>query len=478
MESSVDVVEAGVVKLDYVAPEDLSDQRIVTYFEEWGVYDRDVNLSDVDGQAMTHLNYSFFDVKADGSIELFDSYAAQEMRFGVEDQVSRTFTTAEYAVVDPSLIAAYNSDRYTIRETVDSVKVTSVPVGWNDVGLKDAGNFEQLRRFKELNPNVNLGFALGGWTLSGEFSTAYSTQAGRDHFTDEVVDLFRTHDFFNTVDFDWEYPGGGGQAGNAVRPDDGFNFALVLKQLRDKLNALTLDTGENYQVSIATAGGKEKLANLNLPGIDPYVDFYNVMTYDFHGGWENQTGHQAAMTGDDNNYDVDSAVAFFEDSGVELSKVVMGAPLYTRAWGGVDEGLTFGHNQPGVAGDAEGSFEAGVYDYKDIINDVITGQTDLYWDDTNKAAFTYDGDEWSSIETTATIAGKAAYIQEKDLGGMMFWALSNDADNDLSLLQAANDILRLGVAYEDVIEKSPDFDYIIGGNNEFSLSDFTNLAQY
>ncbi len=478
LESSVDVVEAGVVKLDYVAPEDLSDQRIVTYFEEWGVYDRDVNLSDVDGQAMTHLNYSFFDVKSDGSIELFDSYAAQEMRFGVEDQVSRTFTTAEYAVVDPSLIAAYNSDRYTIRETVDSVKVTSVPVGWNDVGLKDAGNFEQLRRFKELNPNVNLGFALGGWTLSGEFSTAYSTQAGRDHFTDEVVDLFRTHDFFNTVDFDWEYPGGGGQAGNAVRPDDGFNFALVLKQLRDKLNALTLDTGENYQVSIATAGGKEKLANLNLPGIDPYVDFYNVMTYDFHGGWENQTGHQAAMTGDDNNYDVDSAVAFFEDSGVELSKVVMGAPLYTRAWGGVDEGLTFGHNQPGVAGDAEGSFEAGVYDYKDIINDVITGQTDLYWDDTNKAAFTYDGDEWSSIETTATIAGKAAYIQEKDLGGMMFWALSNDADNDLSLLQAANDILRLGVAYENVIEKSPDFDYIIGGNNEFSLSDFTNLAQY
>ena len=59
----------------------MSEKRIVTYFEEWGVYERDINLSDVNGQAMTHLNYSFFDVKADGSVELFDTYAAQEKRF-------------------------------------------------------------------------------------------------------------------------------------------------------------------------------------------------------------------------------------------------------------------------------------------------------------------------------------------------------------------------------------------------------------
>ena len=51
---------------------------------------------------------------------------------------------------------------------------------------------------------------------------------------------------------------------------------------------------------------------------------------------------------------------------------------------------------------------------------MVTGRRNLYWDDDNKAAFLYDGDEWSSIETTATIAGKAAYVEEKGLGGMMF----------------------------------------------------------
>ena len=455
---------------------ELGDKRIVTYFEEWGVYERDINLSDVNGQAMTHLNYSFFDVKADGSVELFDPYAAQEKRFSADDQVRRTFTTAEYQAVDPALIAAYNSDRYTITETADTVTVTSRPVGWNGVGLQAAGNFEQLSRFKELNPNVELGFALGGWTLSDEFSTAFASQSGRDRFTSDVVDIFQNNQFFSVVDFDWEYPGGGGDSGNAASSSDGTNFALVLEQLRTELDALESQTGGHYEVSIATAGGSEKLDNLNLPGIDPYVDFYNVMAYDFHGGWENQTGHQAAMTADASNFDVITAVSVFEEAGVELSKVVLGAPAYTRAWGGVSDGGTFGYQQSGSSVEAEGSFEAGVYDYKDIVTDVITGQTDLYWDDNSKAAFAYNGDQWSSIETTATIAGKAAYVQEKDLGGMMFWALSNDADAELSLVETADAILRQGASYTEAIENAPDFDYIFGGNGEFSMSDFTGLA--
>ncbi len=450
---------------------------MVTYFEEWGIYSRDVNLSDVDGQSMTHMNYSFFDVKADGSITLFDEFAALQKRFSQSDQVSRTFTSSDYAAMAPELLDIYESSgRYTITQNGDAITVTSVPVGWNGVGTNDAGNFEQLRRFKELNPEVNLGFALGGWTLSDEFSTTYATQEGRDTFVRETVRIFETYDFFNVVDFDWEYPGGGGKAGNAVSTRDGANFELVLRDLRTALDDLSARTGCDFEVSIATAGGEEKLANLNLGGIDPYVDFYNVMTYDFHGGWENVTGHQAAMTGDANNYDVTGAVDVFETAGIELSKVVMGAPAYTRAWGNVSDGGTFGYQQSGSGRDATGSFEAGVYDYKDVLNDVVTGRRNLYWDDDNKAAFLYDGDEWSSMETTATIAGKAAYVEEKGLGGMMFWALSNDAAGEASLVEAADDLLRKGASYAEVIERAPNFDAIIGGNGDFSLSDFTGLV--
>ena len=58
----------------------------------------------------------------------------------------------------------------------------------------------------------------------------------------------------------------------------------------------------------------------------------------------------------------------------------------------------------------------------------------------------------------------------------MFWALSNDAEGDLSLVETADDILRQGVSTADVVEKAPAFDYVLGGNGEFSMSDFTGLA--
>ena len=471
------VTEGSTVTTDYEPPNGTTDKRVVTYFEEWGIYGRDVNLSDVDGQSMTHLNYSFFDVKADGSITLFDDYAARQKRFSQSDQVSRTFTSDDYAAVAPELREVYeNSGRYTVTQNGGATTVTSVPVGWNGTGTNDAGNFEQLRRFKELNPELNLGFALGGWTLSDEFSTAYATQEGRDKFVSETVRIFETYDFFNVVDFDWEYPGGGGRAGNAVSANDGANFELVLRDLRAALDDLSEETGRDFEVSIATAGGQEKLANLNLEGIDPYVDFYNVMAYDFHGGWENVTGHQAAMTGDANNYDITGAVDVFETAGIDLSKVVLGAPAYTRAWGGVADGGTFGYQQPGSGREAEGSFEASVYDYKDLLEDVVTGARTLYWDDDNKAAFLYDGDEWSSFETTATIAGKAAYVEEKGLGGLMFWALSNDAEGEASLVNAADDLLRQGVSYEEVIGRAPLFDSIVGGDGQFGLDDFLLFA--
>ena len=113
---------------------------------------------------------------------------------------------------------------------------------------------------------------------------------------------------------------------------------------------------------------------------------------------------------------------------------------------------------------------------KDLLEDVVTGARTLYWDDDNKAAFLYDGDEWSSFETTATIAGKAAYVEEKGLGGLMFWALSNDAEGDASLVGAADDLLRQGASYAEVIGRAPEFDFIVGGDGRFGLDDFLLFA--
>jgi chitinase len=253
---------------------------------------------------------------------------------------------------------------------------------------------------------------------------------------------------------------------------------LTLQLLDQKLTALQARTGQAVEISIATAGGADKLANLNLKGIDPFVDFYNVMTYDFHGGWESKTGHQAAMTGDPGGYDVVTAIDQFRDAGIALDKVVLGAPAYTRAWGGVTAGSSVGYQQAGNASLAPGSFEKGNYNQKDMITGILNDSFSLVWDDTSKAAFAYNPTTqiWSSIETTATIAGKAAYVETAGLGGMMFWALSNDSSGQQSLIAAAHDLLSGAATYDQVAARAPGFDQVLGGDGRFTVADFTSLA--
>ena len=389
-------------------------------------------------------------------------------------------TTAQKIAAVDAHFAAGSGRTLTLRADGDLVRnanawVDDGPANWQKLY---AGNLNQLRLLKQLNPDLGIGFAIGGWTLSGNFSTNLDDAAGRETFTQSIIDHLEYYDFFSSVDFDWEYPGGGGLASNAVNSQDGSHLALTLQLLDQKLEALEARSGRSIEISIATAGGAEKLANLNLQGIDAYVDFYNVMTYDFHGGWESRTGHQAAMTGDAGGYDVVTAIDQFRQAGVAMDKVVLGAPAYTRAWGGVAAGSSFGYGQSGDASLAPGSYEKGNYDQKDLITGIENGSYQLIWDDSNKAAFAYNSTSsiWSSVETTATIAGKAAYVQEAGLGGMMFWAISNDSEGTQSLIGAAHDALVDGTALASIAGRAPGFDHVLGGDGQFSLADFTALA--
>ena len=453
--------------------------RVVGYFEEWGIYGRDFRVADVDASKLTHLNYSFFGVDDSGDLFIHDPWAATDKRFEVNQQVSRTFSSDEWFSLDAAdRDGLVNGGDFSVTTEADgSVTLTGIPIGWDDPDA-EAGNLRQLDLLKQLNPQLNIGLALGGWTLSGDFSLALDDAPGREAFAQSVLDTLSDYDFFNTVDFDWEYPGGGGLASNAVSDQDGANFALALELLDQKLAEFREQTGRAVQVSVATAGGTDKLANLNLKGIDPFVDFYNVMAYDFHGGWESQTGHQAALGGDAAGDDVLTAIDQFREAGIDLGKVVLGVPAYGRAWGGVQDGGTNGYQQSGDALQAAGSFEAGTYDVKDLLTGLEDGSFNLYWDDTAKAAFVYDPLRglWSSVETTATVAGKAAYVQDAGLGGLMVWALSNDAEDDQSLVGAAFDSLVGGEAFASVAARSDPFDGVIGGDGLFTEGDFTLLA--
>lgn len=422
---------------------------VAAYFPEWAIYGRDVQIADVPADQLTHLIYAFARIDPSGQMALFDSYAATEKRFTeAGDAVGGEADQWYYAPEDPRS-----------RETV-----------W--------GNFHQIAALKELYPHLRTSIAIGGWTLSGNFSTSFDTAAEREVFAESVLTFLRTYTMFDGVDFDWEYPGGGGLESNAASAADGANYAATLQLVRQKLDGLEAETGRIYEISVASAAGSDKIANFNLPELKEVVDFFNVMTYDFHGTWESATGHQAALQGDAIGYDIRTAIDLYLQAGVDPGRIVLGLPAYNRAWSGVqssadDYGVEdYGYGDA-AGGAAPGSFEAGVYDYKDLLAQYRAGGWKLVWDDNAQAAYLWQPEQriFSSFETPATVALKSAWAREQGLGGVMFWDLSNDAAGDReSLVAAAASYWLDGRSFAEIAAASGlQFDAIVGGNGRFDL---------
>lgn len=407
---------------------------IAAYFPEWGIYERDHNMTDVQAQNITNLIYSFVNVNSAFEIELHDPWAATGKTFSAQDSIDGVADTWDQPV---------------------------------------AGHFNQLAELKEANPHLTTQLGIGGWTLSGNFSDMAATSEGRTTFINSVVDFLRENTMFDGIDFDWEYPGGGGLSTNSVRPEDGANFTLLAAETRAALDQLESETGRSFTISAALPAGHDKIANLDIPGLAANLDYMNIMTYDFYGAWQNTTGHLAGMydlTGA--NYDVTTAIDLYLEAGVDPSKIVLGLPAFTRGWQGVSVDNPIdawnGPSGGGAPGTYPGS-EPAYYEYKDLLAELQASHSDwgLYYDDDAQAAFLYNPTQgiFSSFETPSTIALKSEWAQSLGLGGVMFWDTSGDSNGPESLITAAYNSWFEGMSFDEIAEASSlEFDEVFGGD--------------
>lgn len=341
---------------------------------------------------MTHINYAFANI-ANGQCVLGDSYADTDKAFAGDT--------------------------------------------W-DNGAK-RGNFNQLTKLKAANPNLRTLISVGGWTWSANFSDAASTAAKRTAFANSCV-AFMKQWGFDGIDIDWEYPVSGGLQ-NGV-PADKANYTLLLQELRNKLDAQGVaDVGKHYDLTIAAPAGPSTLTNLEIGKISGTLDWINLMTYDYHGGWDSYTGHNAPLyrpAGDIGaaGFDIDSTVNSYLAAGAPANKLVLGLAMYGHSWAGV--GAANNGLFQSATGAGTGTWEAGSLDYKDIVANYLPRLT-RYWDDTAKVPYLYDAakKEFITYDGPESIAYKAKYIAARGLAGGMFWELSGDT-TDNALLDALN----------------------------------------
>ncbi|MET7573021.1 glycoside hydrolase family 18 chitinase [Streptomyces sp. NPDC005492] len=352
------------------------------YLPEWDTYTRNYQVKNLvtSGTAakITHINYAFGNV-TNGQCAMGDAYADYQKTFTADQSVSGVADTWDQPV---------------------------------------AGNFNQLRELKAKYPNLKILWSFGGWTWSGGFGQAAANPTAFAQSCYNLVEDPRWADIFDGIDIDWEYPNA---CGLSCDSSGAAAYKNLMAALRAKFGTGNLVT--SAVTADATSGGKIDAAD--YAGAAQYVDWYNVMSYDFFGAF-NATGPTAphspltTYTGIPTpGFTTADAIAKFKSKGVPASKLLIGIGFYGRGWTGVTQDAPGGT----ATGAATGTYEPGIEDYKVLktscpVTGTIAG-----------TAYAHCGSNWWSYDTPSTIAGKMSWAKSQGLGGAFVWEFSGDTSN-------------------------------------------------
>ena len=156
------------------------------------------------------------------------------------------------------------------------------------------------------------------------------------------------------------------------------------------------------------------------------------MAFDYMGpGFSNFTGHLSNVYPSKSNpattdFNTAQAIDYYKSQISSSRKIVLGMPLYGRSFAN-----TFGLGQK-FNGSGDGTWEAGVLDYKAL---PLNGST-VYTDKKTIASWSYDNKtrQLVSFDTPEVQTLKAKYLKKEKLGGARWSDSSSDRTDNKSLV--------------------------------------------
>ncbi|CAK9798859.1 Probable chitinase 10 [Anthophora quadrimaculata] len=273
---------------------------------------------------------------------------------------------------------------------------------------------------------------LGGWEDSkdNKYSRLAHNKAERRRFVRQASNYIQTHGF-DGLDLIWEYPVCWQVDCNRGPSSDKEAFAALLKEL----NAAFKPKG--LHLSAAVSAGKEVIdVAYDVPELVKYLDWFGVMSYDYHGYWEGKTGLVAPLyysPGEQNAYlNANFSINYWLEQGVPAGKLIMGVPAYGQSFKlsrrlQMKEipGLDAEVSGPGYPGDF--TRQPGMLSYYEICENVRNRRWSVVKDPKNLVGpYATNGDQWVSYEDTSSVMKKAEFIRDLNLGGAMLWSLDLD----------------------------------------------------
>ena len=415
-------------------PYDNNDGKMVaSYFVEWGVYGRHFYPKDIPVENLTHLIYGFIPICGQN-----DSLTGSPK----SALTSQCAGKKDYEVVVHDKFAALE------KNDLDGTGKWDDPI---------KGIYAEMYRMKMTYPDLKIIPSVGGWTLSDPLYKIGTDAAARATFIQSIIAFIEKYDFYDGIDIDWEFPGGGGANPALGSTADGAGFATLMEELRAALNDLGAKKNRTYELMAAVSGGVSKVSKIDWERAIKVMDHVSLMSYDYYGAWSQTYGHQTGIY-DTNDlatpidgFNINDAVNYLTTQrSVPASKINVGVAMYGRGWTGITGGNAYGPFVDGASGgtpisgsSANGFWEKGIVDYKGLENNQLGGVSGtgangfkLFWDDTAKASYLWNQATGTFItfDTERSVKAKGNYVTSKGLGGIFSWEIDADSGTLLNAM--------------------------------------------
>lgn len=298
----------------------------------------------------------------------------------------------------------------------------------------EQGGYAKFTGLKTYNKKLKTLLAIGGWNeASGRFSPLVANTDKRTVFIKNIIKFLRQN-HFDGLDLDWEYPA----FRDGGKPADRNNYAQFVQELSEEFKRESSKTGRpRLLLTMAVPAGIEYIEKgYDIPKLNQYLDWFNLLTYDYHSAFEPSVNHHAPLYSlveeDEYNYDselnIDYTVKYYINQGADRQKLVLGIPTYGRSYtlfNAEANELGAPTDGPGEQGDA--TREKGYLAYYEICQRVKEEDwTVVSPNEKAMGPYAYKDNQWVGYDDEEIARKKAMYVLENDLGGIMFWSIDND----------------------------------------------------
>ncbi|KAH6888344.1 glycoside hydrolase [Coprinopsis sp. MPI-PUGE-AT-0042] len=246
------------------------------------------------------------------------------------------------------------------------------------------------------------------------FSKMLATSSSRATFISSVKSFIGNYGL-NGVDIDLEYPAAQERAAPA---EDTPNLTSLFSEMRSSLGTGTI-------ISLATPAGYWFLRGFQLDKIQNSLDYFNMMSYDYHGPWDlNVSGEDGTAKPQTDTRDITTSMNLYKRIGVKFDKCKPGSCT----------------GESGVKSQVEVWREIKANNIKPTLDSASS----TYWYNYNGDFITYDDTETWNKKTQ--MAGNTCF------GGTFVWSLDQTTPSTPPPVVEDYDVTCQHIASKEVLD--------------------------